>query len=292
MRSKFKNKSHPNCQIIYVVGVEGSAHHGASEVIASFAKRQVDGEGKDYVVHFRNDYFREVIDWLNGKNVKKVAKQVRRDHMHQLCNDGRRHVIIEDNSFPSGSSVRGQWKNMTATEIASSLKKHPHPIDLKAFAQDFSPFADVRYVVLHRPFINTVVAHHDFGGNHATVIRGNLMYLAELLRGSGKGGKRAVGGAPWTLLCVDQLSNSRNSKVDGATATPRERILADLSHFLRWHHPDCPRCFAEWKDSTKDPEIILGQDGLKSMKDEREKLMGIWPPTLVEEGTLQQDCPL
>lgn len=269
-------------------------HHGATDVIKQFAERQVDSKGENYSVYSRSTLFRKGIQWYTkrrGKTVSKdVSEDVRRNVTDQLCPpDGRCHVIIEDKSFPSGVFDMGGFE--TASDITSSLKETPQPVNLTAFALNFASYADVRFIVLERPYINTVTSHSDWHGGpdgHSMVVLGFLKYFAELF-----GGRRTVGGAPWTVLCVDQFRASRNKNDRNATTTPRDRVLAHLSHFLQWHHPDCPNCFEHWRDSKKDPEEVVGKDNYKMLLDKREELRGIWPPKQAGDGIPDQDdCPL
>lgn len=278
--------SHPNCQIIYVVGVEGSMHHGVSEVIRRFASRQVNNQGEPYKVHFRDYLFRSTIRW-NSETTMDTSPQILKQSMDKLCprNDNKTHVIIEDKSFPAGMDT--PIKGETSSEVASFLKMNPKPVDLIAFAQMFAPYANVKFVVLHRPFVNTVASHNAWHGGtkgHSIVLLGHLKYLAQLF-----GGKGTVGGAPWTLLCVNWLSGRNNDK----TAAPRKRILESLSQFFEWQHSDCPRCFDTWRDSSKDPQQVVGENAFRMLHNLRDELKGIWPPAFDGDGIPEQrNCPL
>jgi hypothetical protein len=57
---------------------------------------------------------------------------------------------------------RGRVQAKSVEEIATMLKARPNAVDLKDFSCTFVPFADVTLVVLHRPYLNTVVPHPEF----------------------------------------------------------------------------------------------------------------------------------
>lgn len=277
-----------HCQIIYVVGIEGSQHHGTTEVITKFASRQIDENGEPFQVKGRES-IRDIVNWhhLTGQ-VDVVPYEKRQETMDQLCpNDGRRHVLIEDNSFPSGYDRRSEWKMMTPQEIAAQLHEDPHPVDLLEFANQFSPFAQIRFVVLHRPYINTVVSRIKFDKTtdvHAHVVSGNLIYLESILRH-----QPSESVPPFIVLCVSQLSESESNNQQQGEKTPRGKNLKNLANLMQWPQTDCPECFDEWRDSKKVPMDEVSLEDYQFLLDEREKLKDIWPPVPDED---KADCPL
>jgi hypothetical protein len=80
------SKSH-SCQVVYVVGVRGSQHHGTTDVLVNFARRQLDHHNDmPYVVYLQNMKFCKVIDWYGAADkVFNVTYETRRKTMAKLC---------------------------------------------------------------------------------------------------------------------------------------------------------------------------------------------------------------
>ena len=65
-----------------------------------------------------------------------------------------------DNRGGETFRVRRQedWQHMTPEEVADSAEAQRHPTNLTAFVDAYSPYVDVKFVVLHQcstVFINT-----------------------------------------------------------------------------------------------------------------------------------------
>lgn len=318
-----------NCQIIYVLGVEGSLHHGFMPIIKVLADQQVDiVTSSHFHVVKGHEVLRAAI--FGSKQFAKLPisdPQLVQDTVDAMCppGDERQHIILEGNSFPSGGSeddtfirpttfrVRRQsnWKTMTPNEIASSPQALNHPTNLYEFYNAFSPYADVRFVVLHRPYLDTIASHTGFDSGpipHSTVISGFLLLLSRFLvshmynnnnnnyDASASGyteydnGKQNGGVPLWTIVCVEQLS-SKEFETQQQLLEARESIVRHLATFLGWPIRSCPQCFDNWRESSKSsPESRLGEATTNILLDHVNALEGIWPPRRIEDGLPQQQC--
>lgn len=271
-----RQRRRENCQIIYVLGVEGSIHHGFMPVIKSLAEQQVDPiTGTPYHVVKGHDDLRTIIFGsadlrensppLNDPQLVQAAV----DAMCPNANEGwKNHIIIEGNSFPSGGTdnvnlqfrVRRQvdWQNMTPEEIATHELALNHPTNLYDFYEAFSQYVDVRFIVLHRPYLETIASHIGFDGgpeNHSNVISGFLLLFRGFLMGhlyynydaaaapndddnpggiSSSSGNDAGAGAGagvplWTIVCADKLSSKQYESQEQLFAA-REHVPDVLMH--------------------------------------------------------------
>ena len=320
----FRRRS--NCQIIYVLGVEGSLHHGFMPIIKVLADQQVDlVTSSHFHVVKGHEVLRAAI--FGSKKFAKLPisdPQLVQNTVDAICppGDERQHIILEGNSFPSGGSeddtirpttfrVRRQshWLTMTPNEIASSPQALHHPTNLYEFYNAFSPYADVRFVVLHRPYLDTIASHAGFDSGpipHSTVIIGFLLLLSRFLvshlysnnyyDASASGytdydhGKQNGGVPLWTLVCVEQLS-SKEFETQQQLLEARDNIVSHLATFLGWPIRSCPQCFDNWRESSKaSPESRLGEATTNILLDHVKALEGIWPPRRIEDGLPQQQC--
>ena len=79
--------------------------------------------------------------------------------MAESCSkDGRKHVLIEWASFPSGQEdnprkyrvhCNHEWLTMSPEEIADTEEALSHPTNMNAFYQSYSPYVDIKFIVLH-----------------------------------------------------------------------------------------------------------------------------------------------
>ena len=219
--------------------------------------------------------------------------------------DGRRHVIIEDSSFPCGQEgdPRGYrfprqhfWLNMTKEEIASSALAIEHPVNLYKFVELYGDYAEIKFIVLHRPFLETIASHSDWDESvvrHSNLIRGFMLILRRFLDvyDANKEGKMT-----WTIVCVERLM-SQFFQYDSKTGTQidheawnaaRQHIISYLVDFLGWPQKECSNCFDSWKESSNDKIKAFKEDELVSLLDHMKEIEGIWPPFL--QGEPEQQC--
>ena len=349
---RMRNRRRANCQIIYVLGVEGSIHHGFMPVIKSLAERQIDVRtGTPYRVVKGSEALRAAIfrpssssssssssggggstgprdndeggeDDGGDEEEERLCDSPMSDPafvqnvLDEICPDDddteesrRHHVIIEGNSFPSGREREGyrvnrrkDWPDMTPEEVSRSTSAANHPTNLRTFHDSFGPYADVRFVVLHRPYLETIASHPDFDGGpvrHSVVISGFALLLGRFLAGHmygyGGGGGAAAAVPLWTLVCADRLT-SMSFRSERELGESRGGVLALLASFLGWPDSHCPECFDGWAESAKtkssSPRERLGDDATEVLLDHARYLEAYWPPRRMEDGSPLQRCGL
>ena len=302
-------ESRKRCQIIYITGVEGATHHGFIPIIEALAKNQKDENGLEYDLDSNPSALKAgLFGWYRGSRIKqwgfKQTPEVDNDELVQRVvsescpNDGRKHVLIEWASFPSGHEDdrrsyrihrQHEWLSMTPEEIARSEDAISHPTSMKAFYQAYSPYVDIKFVVLHRSFMETIASHRDWDGGpeqHSNVLRGFMLLLRRFLDThlyDLVDGRRL-----WSLVCVSNIMAKNYDDVNDVTVA-RNNVLSHLADFFGWPNGDCPHCFDDWYESTKDPLAVLGPDNSAIMKEHMKFLEGVWPPP-GEEGIVEQQC--
>jgi hypothetical protein len=200
---------------------------------------------------------------------------------------------------PSNGSLFG-------SEVYSCRHIPPHhrlpifslPLFFRFLCRGKQPYADIRFVVLHRPYIETIASHADHDGNaeqHSNVLRGFMLLIRRFLDAHANdtlapGGRRR---RTWTLVCVERLMSSYYGGDETARDDARRRITAHLANFLGWDHAleECNDCFDGWVESNKDHVGVLGGDNIGVLLEHMRKLGGIWPPE-VEDALPEQKCSL
>ena len=301
--------SRKNCQIIYITGVEGATHHGFVPIIETLARNQVDpATGIPYHVDASPTALKAgLFGWFSGITRKWGFNNpeiddpafVRRVIEESCPNDGKRHVLIEWASFPSGQSDdprsyrvhrQKEWLSMTPEEIANDAEAMTHPLNMRAFYKAYSPFVEIKFVVLHRPFLETIASHSDWDGGpiiHSNVIRGFMLMIHNFLYSHKV--DWVTGQSLWTIVCVDRLM-TKNYGPGQDVRVARRNVVSGLAEFLDWPTGDCPHCFDEWYESTKDPIKVLGKKNVKILEEHMQLLEGVWPPRVEGGGTIEQQC--
>ncbi|KAL3805120.1 hypothetical protein HJC23_003348 [Cyclotella cryptica] len=287
----------------------GVSHHGFEHIIKHLASIQ-----KDTVSNIPYDIVNEDMKKRNnflfalyGEYNRTIAKQngeilpmgynhtppfddprlVERLFAQSCPRDGKKHVIIDWHSFPSGSFHakrpfrvyrQKDWMNMSSSEIATSKSALNHPFNLTAFYLAYSRYADIKFIVLHRPYLETIASHADWDSTpiiHSEITRGFIYILRRFLD------KYAVdtttGDKLWHLVCVQNISSNFYNNDETRVELARRRFVKELTKFLNWPINECPNCFNAWRDSTKDHMAILG-DYATTVKHHAESLKGSWPP--------------
>lgn len=342
-------QSRQNCQIVYIMGVEGATHHGFLPILENLAKSRVDPTTGlplyDVTIDSRPlkagilGWYRSMIfrSWklraegsndkwsipeLNDPNlVKRVVQEMcppplvteTTDEIQQQ--NSRKHVIIEWASFPSGQANdrrsyrihrQTDWSTMTPHEIAQNDMALQHPFNLTDFYLAYSPLVDIKFVVLHRPFLDTITSHHSWDGGaegHSNVIRGYMLLLRDFLDRY-----------PYDLIntqlksymmvCVERITK-KYYETEEELEIGRQRMLHQLATFLGWPTTTtdenenigeeegviCKDCFKRWRESTKTPLLMLGQTKVDMLLEHQKLLEGIWPPP-GEEGVVEQQCSI
>ena len=301
-------ESRKRCQIIYITGVEGATHHGFIPIIEALAKNQKDENGLEYDVDSNPQSLKAgLFGWFGGGRIRqwgfKVTPEVDdpafvQTVVRQSCpNDGRKHVLIEWASFPSGQEDdkrtyrvhrSPEWLNMSPEEIANSDEALEHPTNMNEFYQSYSPYVDIKFIVLHRPFLETIASHRDWDGGpipHSNIIRGFMLMLRRFLDHHLY--DLVTGRRLWSLVCVERIM-AKNYETAHDVQVARRHVLSYLTEFLGWEDGDCPQCFDDWRESSKDPLDVLGSD-VEILQNHMTFLQGVWPPP-GEQGIVEQQC--
>jgi len=307
-----------NCQIIYILGVEGAIHHGFTPILEKLAKSQQDPTtGKAYEVTYAPKVLRSALFGLYQEKRDMDDPTLIAKVFRELCpeTDGKtKRVIIEDSSFPSGAMddprsyrIRRQasWMTSTMEEVANDEFAINHPVNLRKFYEVYSQHANIQFILLNRPFVETMASHaNDWGEEvvgRSNMIRGFMLILRRFLeqlrqeeenntsggtRGSRK--KKELS----TIVCADKIM-SKNYESMYETTMARQHVLDYLTEFLGWPSSRCPECYNTWKESKKDPAEVLGEKNLGLMLNDMKELKGMWPPLdVVGSGLPEQQCSL
>ena len=280
---------------------KGATHHGFAPILEYLAKSQVDQSNTPYDVLMSSRALKYgLFGWYKSHGIRlgfspgktppiddpELVQKVLAD----ICPaDGRRHVIVEDNSFPCGQEddIRSyrvhrqhDWLQMTPEQIANSESGKNQPTNLDVFYRAYSPFADVKFLVLHRPFLETIASHAKWDTGpiiHSNIIRGFMIVLRRFLDTHviDPMSKRPL----WHLICVEKHFAKYYNFNDVAAGEARKAMIRDVATFLDWPVKECPHCFDSWHESTKDYEATLGNDNLRVLHDHMKEIEGTWPPT-------------
>ena len=257
------------CQIVYVLGVEGSGHHGVSDVLLQTLASEQSGIS----LKFRDRDFRRI---MTARDSSEIAPKIQ-----EICQPTKRTAIVEDTSFPTGLEYRKIYAGRPAMDVAAILEIKPHPLDLETLVDTFSPHADIKFIILHRTFFSVAVSHSEYkvdGGiiGHGEVMSGHMRYLGKLFKPDKLGGK-----VDWMLLCTDRLRTIQ-----------RDAVVGELADFLGWTKRQCDHCFDMWIDSRKVPSDVAGEDVMAKLEEQKAELesTGLWPPR--REGETRPQCPL
>jgi hypothetical protein len=296
---KMREETRKNCQIIYVLGVEGATHHGFAPILEYLANSQMDEAGIPYnVVMFSRALKFGLFGWFNKVHGLRLGfsdtpplddPELVKRVIADICPaDGRKHIIVEDNSFPCGQEDdkrsyrvhrQHEWLGMSPEEIANSESGQNQPLNLNAFYRAYSPYAEVKFLVLHRPYLETIASHADWDEGpiiHSNIIRGFMIILRRFLDShliDPKTGKQL-----WHLICVEKHFAKFYNFNDMAVAEARRNMLHGVAQFLNWPVKECPHCFDSWHESTKDYAATLGQENLQVLDQHMKSMEGIWPP--------------
>eukprot|EP00804_Cyclotella_cryptica_P004087 CCRYP_020324-RA/>CCRYP_020324-RA protein AED:0.03 eAED:0.03 QI:165/1/1/1/1/1/2/156/399 len=309
LRHAWLEERRQSCQLVYILGVEGVGHHGFEPIIKHLARIQKDTLSNipyDLVnndMKKRNNFLFALYGQYNINLAKQNGEILPMGYNHtpplddprlveqlfaQSCpRDGKKHVIIDWHSFPSGLfsatrpfRVRRQkdWMNMSSSEIATSKSALNHPFNLTAFYVAYSRYADIKFIVLHRPYLETIASHANWDSTpiiHSEITRGFIYILRRFLD------KYAVdtttGDRLWHLVCTQKMSTNFYDNNETRVELARRRFVEELTKFLNWPINECPNCFDAWRESTKDHMAILG-DYATAVKHHAESLKGLWPP--------------
>lgn len=304
------HKSRNNCQIVYIMGVEGATHHGFIPIIENLASHQIDPiTNLPYHVDSNPSALKAgLFGWFFFGRIKKWGFAVTPDVddpafvqrvVQESCpDDGQKHVLIEWASFPSGQEDdkrpyrvhrQHEWLSMTPEEIANTDEALSHPTKLNEFYQGYSPWVDIKFIVLHRPFLETIASHQEWDGGpevHSNIIRGFMLMLRRFL--DMHVFDLVTGSRLWSLVCVERIM-AKNYDTEEDVVEARGRVLDNLANFLGWPSGDCLHCFDDWRESTKNPVDVLGSENVEVLTEHMKWLEGVWPPP-GDAGVAEQQC--
>jgi len=231
---------------VYLVGAEGSNHHGVlSELLVPLSQSQrceaEDQLGKQMTTCARSDdefsefhafLGEEVCNEIPPPDVNRAEMNIKcricaRDKMvrnalfkhgvnvDEIVSQGSRcgRTILEDNSFPSGSA-----------------RTPPSPINLSTMFRALSPRIDTRLVVLQRNFYDTVMSHPTLDGG-AT---GHAEKMAEYM-GYISGALQDLPSHAWRILPVDCIEANKHG------------LQKSLAQFLGFPTEECGHCWEHWR---------------------------------------------
>ncbi len=147
----------------------------------------------------------------------------------------------------------------------------------------------MKFIVLHRPFLETIASHKDWDGGpkvHSNLIRGFMLMLRRFL--DTHLFDMVTGRRLWSLVCVERIM-AKNYDTEHDVKVARRHVMAYLTQFFDWPDGDCPQCFDSWRESSKDPYEHLGPENVEIMKEHMKFLEGVWPPP-GESGIVEQQC--
>ena len=182
-----------------------------------------------------------------------------------------------------------EWLTMSPEEIANTEEALSHPTNMNAFYQSYSPYVDIKFIVLHRLFLETIASHRDWDGGplpHSNIICGFLLMLRRFLDTHLY--DLVSGRKLWCLVCVERIM-AKNYETERDVIVSRRHVLSYLTTFLDWPSGDCPTCFDNWRESTKDPLVVLGEENVAPLIEHMKELEGVWPPP-GEPGIAEQQC--
>eukprot|EP00804_Cyclotella_cryptica_P009492 CCRYP_006216-RA/>CCRYP_006216-RA protein AED:0.04 eAED:0.04 QI:0/-1/0/1/-1/0/1/0/345 len=296
---QIREEQKKNCQIIYVLGVEGATHHGFAPILEYLAKSQIDSAGIPYDVVMSSPPLKfGLFGWFKSHGNRLGFSETPpiddpdlvRKVVADICPlDGRKHIIVEDNSFPCGQEddIRSyrvhrdhNWLSMTPEEIANSETGKNQPTNLYAFYKAYSSYADIKFLVLHRPYLETIASHASWDNGpiiHSNIIRGFMIVLRRFLDSHII--DPTTGKQLWLLICVEKHFAKFYNFDESAVLEGRRKMLYDVAQFLDWPIKECTHCFDSWHESTKDYAVTLGRKNLQILSEHMKSLNGIWPPT-------------
>ena len=319
------NELRKNCQIIYITGVEELTRQSIGPVIESLALNQIDPDTslKYYVDVEQLSY--NPLDWLHGAarrewgfdNMTNIHDPI--SVVKESCpNDGLKHVYIKWASFPrfhediiqAYRNLRAPFLKLTNTqEIENTNTALHYTTDMSQFIKAYSPYVDIKFIVLHRPLLEIVASFGDWDGGptmykiadkeirvetppnrmkmieHSDIVGGFMLMLRNFLDQSVN---TAIGRSSWILVCVQRLL-SKNYYYRKDLLKARRNVMMQLTTFLGWPLSDCPHCFDGWTESSNDPLEGLEEEDLAMLVENMKYLEMAWPPP-GEEGIDEQQC--
>lgn len=289
---EYDEESRSNCKFVITVGVEGSMHHGFSPMLQKLASSQGFEQPSNRAQH----YFSRAIYSLNG--IKPSPEAVQKT-MNIICpKDGHKRLYLEGKSWPNGRNNRDpNWKIMTPLQISMSEIALNSPTNLYDLMDVYSPYADIKFVALHRPYLQTIASHNggamrwDGGAIiHSNIIRGHMTMLREFLDSHmiDKRTRQRL----WTTVCTEKLLTKNHGNKEATLETGNDIIMHHLEHFLGWSQNACPNCFDDWQEDKKNPFAKIRPKEVETVQNHIKTLVGVWPPVDDTMPLYLQQCTI
>jgi hypothetical protein len=187
---------------------------------------------------------------------------------------------------------------MTMNEIASSELALEHPVNLFKFVELYGMYADIKFVVLHRPFLETVASHKDWDESvlrHSNLIRGFMLILRRFLD---EHNLDDMGNQMWIIVCVEMLmsqfylyESDQGAHTDKeALGLARQNIMAYLAEFLGWSQRECLDCFDSWREGSTNKVETLKDEDIMPLLDQMKEIEMVWPPPMHQNKLQVQQC--
>lgn len=162
------DNSGPNnqSQFVYIVGVEGSGHHGAFQVIEQLAAQS------GFIVHPRDRSMRSALKSHLRINIVKAFTE------KENVVKGK-HVFLEDSSFPTLSACR----EATSERIKQECPRYDFQWAIKTIQDEHR---DTKIILLTRNFVNQLWSHKGWDGgirNHTHVLAEYMHFISDELSG-------------------------------------------------------------------------------------------------------------
>jgi len=232
-------------QFVYLVGVEGSNHHGVmSELLAPLSlsqrcKPDSAKHGNNATMCIRPDAADEFRTFIGGDVCDKTpTRETILANMNVECNICVRDAVVRNALFHGDIEVdevvsRGSQCGGTILEDMSfpsgSSRTPPGPMNLSSMFRQLSGRIDTRLVVLQRDFYDTVMSHQWFDGGanrHAKKMVEYMEYISQTLKG--------LPSHAWRILPVDCISTNKHG------------LQTSLARFLGFPTEECGHCWEHW----------------------------------------------
>jgi len=210
------------CESVYVVGLEGVGHHGIGPVLASFLQH---AQGKEKARHIQKLKLSNDLSYY--ENFRKYSES--------CLNEEKGCVAFSGASFPSSRSPftnklksQSRWIH-DSEEQWQYLETVGHPIHIERYFNAGSKFCKVRFILLHRNFVDAVWAHRTWD----TGVRGHLKVLGMFARYIDQQLQKIPDYA-WKRIDYEDFWSEQ-----------RDDVLKDLCKFLEWNVPNVSSTFME-----------------------------------------------
>jgi len=278
-------------------------------VIYNLARQQRDREtNKPNRVLLRPKILRKIFIEQSAKGETGDISSFRDKSLIQhtidrLCpDDGKTHVIIEDLDVmyrwidrEHRLRIRGKkkWSAMSMHDIVESQDAMSYPRNLELFLEAYSLFAEIHFVAIHRPFLDSLASHENWYQNinlYSNLIGGFMMILNLFLDGHTH--DEVTGRKLWTLICLERLTSKYYNGNEDKMNFGRQEFLHHMVEFLSWDQSECKDCWSSWKEDSEtnfDPNSVES-NWMEILEVRRKELAEEWPSPRVQNENNNLQC--